>query len=197
MSDKQNPGQKSVVTLGEANGGPPSAATPVVEVATAVHKDAMVKDDLAPPVGGFKSDKRDWYNLGVLPGCPFQTVHVGLKGGFVVAFTKNAETLLINRETRTTERSKRRGDFAALSKEEHEELLAKVKRRVIRWVSKENHRGMILDMDAKRYPDGAGSYSQEQGDEPLGRYLFCNRVSADTVEIAMNPLGNSMSPISG
>ena len=156
----------------------------------------MDQGELPPPKGGFKIEAKKWYNLGVLKGCPHQTLHVGLSNGYVVTFTQSAETVMLNRETRMTERSKRRGDFCRLSEEEVVDLRAKIKRKIVRWTSRDNSRGYIVNMDDKRYPDGVG-FVQEPSDEPLGRYLFLKEVPPDAVEAVLNPMGSegeSMAP---
>lgn len=185
MADKQEgPGRKSSVTLSEAMGG---SATPVnapPPASAPVSPEAMDQSSLPP----LKEEKRKWYNLGVLRGCPHQTVHVPVTRDLVVAFTLAAETVILHRETRTTERSKRRGDFIRLSDTELATLKERVKDRIVRWTSREFGRGMIIDTKAKGYVAGS-SYSQEASDEPLGRYLFLKEVSADTVESVLNPMG--------
>lgn len=189
MADKQEtPGKKSMVSLSEAMGGPASPVNAPPPLRTKAHADAMVKEDLPEPKGGYGDEKKKWYNLGVLRGCPHQTVHVGVNKDLVVTFTLAAETVMLNRETRITERSKRRGDFMRLSEEEHKALVEKVKERVIRWSNRSQGRGYIVNTKDKRYPDQVG-YVQDPGDEPLGKFLFLKEVSADTVEAVLNPMG--------
>lgn len=176
MADNQDVKKRSVVTLQEAQGNPARIGPEPTKPRAMVHADAMVKTDLPRPKEGLKAEKLTWYHLGVLPGSPHQTVHVN-----GICFTLAAETVLIDRETRTTERSKRRGDMIKLSAEDFEKTVQKVQRKVIRWENKATGRGHIENMDK----DG---FVQESGDEPLGRYLFLKPVDSSVVDAALNPL---------
>jgi hypothetical protein len=179
MAEPTRPG---LVTLGSLLGGKGGNDVPPAPV----HQDALVKDPL-PPVA--ESNSREaklwWYHLGTLPGCPHQTVHVSAKGdGFKIAaaFTKAAETVLLDRGTGTTSRSLRRGDFIQLTEAEAKALVERVKQKVVRWTSRKDSRGFILDMTDKRYQRSAN-------DEPLGRFLFLKRISEDAARALLDPIG--------
>jgi hypothetical protein len=189
MADKKDiPGQKALVTLSEAMGNPPTPVNVPPPAKAPAHPDAMVKEELSAPKGGYPEEKKRWFNLGVLKGCPHQTVHVGISRHLVATFTLAAETVMLNRESRQTERSKRRGDFMRLSDEEHKILVERVKDRVIRWTNRASGRGFIINTKDVTYPDKTG-YQQEQGDEALGKYLFLKEIAADAVEAILNPMG--------
>lgn len=168
--------RQSVVTLQQAEGRAPTIGPEAPKKPARVHVDALVKDDLPRPKDGYKSEKLKWYHLGVLPGSPHQTVHVN-----GVCFTLAAETVLINRESRTTERSKRRGDLIKMSEDDFQKTVAKVKRKVIRWENKGQGRGHIENMDKP-------GFVLEPGDEPLGRFLFMKEVPTEFVDSTLNPL---------
>lgn len=176
MADNQATPRPSIVTLQEAMGQSPKLGQEPPKSPAMVHKDALVKTDLPRPKGGYASEKLKWYHLGVLPGCPHQTVHVN-----GMCFTLAAETVLINRDTKATERSKRRGDFVKLSEEEVAKTIAKVKRKVIRWENKATLRGHIENMDKP-------GFALQPGDEPLGWYLFLREAPVEMVDSALNPL---------
>lgn len=150
-----------------------------------VHQDALVKDAVPAPKDSLNREARlNWYHLGVLPGSPHQTVHVSAKGTFgkvSVAFTMNAETVILNRASGSTERSPRRGDFVRMTKEEALGIIARLKEKSIRWKDRANGRGFIVDRTDPRY-------QYASGDEPLGRYLFMKQVSEDFVRQVLEPL---------
>lgn len=179
MAEPTRPG---LVTLGSLLGGKAGNDTPPAPV----HPDALVKDPLpAAPEGQNREGKLSWYHLGTLPGCPHQTVHVSAKGsGFKIAaaFTRAAETVLLDRGTGTTSRSLRRGDFIQLTADESKALIERVKQKVIRWTSRKDSKGFILDMTDKRYQRSAN-------DEPLGKFLFLKRISEDAARALLDPIG--------
>ena len=144
-------------------------ASPAPETASAAPDGFPDSLQVTPRLAPENHEPRVLYHLGTLPGCPRQNIELG-----GIAFHRFTKGALIG-ENRVE------GQRVLLSRRELAQIKAAIEKRVVRWIGTGDvARTEVLVVDA-------AGFRPDERDESIGRYLYCERVRDEQVQVESRP----------